>query len=180
MPNTITFHRDSLSGPAHAAVNVKLHISGEAVRQAALKAGEDQGGAAPHMPPWEMYLHAFCDDNNSALWEEAQRLGWEYAAGLASDTFGPGYSVASEGRSSGWLVVTYQGRPTFDRETVEGWDAAEDRTWGDFASAIRETAEDTPYQYGALIYFDYCHEAGLRANAAKLAGDDPFGLGVRS
>lgn len=140
----VEFHSDGYR-EAHAAVNVKVYDAPTAetvrtvLRDAGLTTRQDPDAILDAMREME-------EGGDYSAWESAITSGWEWLDMIAAEDFGPGHGVAAEGRSGGWCVVTYNGRPTFDEDDVAGWDAIALSKWARFERCARDSAADVPYK----------------------------------
>lgn len=140
----VTFHSDNWR-ERHAAANVKVY--GYPTADLVRRVLADNGLSSRQDPDMILdALQAAEESGDYSAWEMGCESGWDMLANDAEELFGRGHSVTSEGRSGGWAVVTYNGRPTFDAEDVEGWDAIELSRWARFVRYARDAAEDVPYQ----------------------------------
>lgn len=163
----IEFHSDGGFGwgRGHAALNVKLYTG---IEDAPFPIG-DVGDDGFTLAWIEEHLTG---EQVQGWWDAACEDGWEDLANDAALIFGghecdghckgyrkgcvSPYGVTSEGRSGGWCVVTYNGRPTFDREEVEAWNAIDLGKWRKFATWVDAQCADIPrataWLIGANVY----------------------------
>lgn len=139
----VTFHADYMRD-AHAAVNVKNYGGWSELRAAVSTVLRDEGYIPATGTDLAELTNAIAEDFGAD--EFASMDGWDQASMLAEETFGQGYAVASEGRSGGWLVVTYGRYTCFDQDEVAGWDAIALTRWATFEARCRAIADDQAYR----------------------------------
>ena len=154
-------------GGAPPAVNVKVHLWGDAFPSAVLRdvaedLGEDparfaawwRGKAEPDVGTYESGLDRLLTGGDGYGWSyEAARDAFEDCQTWAEETF-PEHSprVEQGGRSGGWLELA--GLPP-----VSEWDAAMLGRWRRFERMVRAEVEDFPRRVAWLICANvYAHE----------------------
>jgi hypothetical protein len=175
----MNFHSDGFNRESHAAINVKIRSWGRDLASVASNVAENHGTTNPraYMPMFDAAYIEEANGPDDSWWQHGLSDAWDDAGIYAREAFGPGYGVASEGRSGGWLIVTYHNRPVFTRDVVDGWDPEQRATWDQFEDRIKALVEEIPDRVASLIYINvYEPEADRREAAAEIAGPDPFGL----
>ena len=104
------------------------------------------------------------DDTRSMWWDEACQQGFNLLEDEVNDrkVFGRKVSVASFGRSNGWV-----GLERFYGEDVASWDAKVVRQWALFAKIARVGADDVAYQYCSLILLNTFAEWAKQQSAVQ-------------
>lgn len=186
--DNVTFHAEYLQD-RHAAVNVKDYDGWRGLREGIPRALDDLGMVLPTGADLDDVTNMIAkhdSDSSYSFASFATEDGWEQADRLAHETFARsssdrvwvvngkrnGYGVTSEGRSGGWLVVTYNGRETFNEDDVAGWDAIALSRWATFERRVREIADDQAYRV-AWGYFANVADAGT-----DIVGHQRTGVGL--
>jgi hypothetical protein len=139
----ITFHHVGYSDRAVPAVNVKRYSGPTPEEWNAVQA---ETGRTFNSQWIDRHL---TDDDADLWWQAACSDGWERLQDAATEIFGKGAKVYSEGRSGGWVCVD-----GFSANDVETWDALAVSRWGNFARACQRVVDDLGYQYLMLIYMN--------------------------
>lgn len=164
----VDFHSDGYGySERHAAVNVKDYSGYQDLVRAVEGILAENGWQVPTGHDLEDLVDAIAEDSDA--WDLAARDGWEMADDEAERHFGPGYGVASEGRSGGWCVVTYNDRTTFDEDDVAGWDAIALQRWARFVRCIDAIVSDQAYRTADLYLFNVA-TVGPDVAGAQLEG----------
>lgn len=167
----IDFHAE-YARERHAAVNVKSYAGYPELRAAVADVLEEFGLALPAGTDVDDVIDAIELEDSSDGWltADASDEGFAEACELARETFGDGFGVYSEGRSSGWLVVHYRGRVEFpEDEVLERWNAIDVTRWGRFARTVRALADDQPRRI-VWRYLANVAETGADVGGYQLAG----------
>lgn len=156
----ITTHTAGHAGPRYAAINVKVRPIGQVnIAALARQVAEQNGGDHPRLAPFNAaWIDTLAEEQRHAAFEDACDRGWELADEDAQDIFGEAYGVTSEGRSGGWLLVTYKDRPCFDEEAIAEWSTAERLAWETFEGRVVATVGDTWHRYVDTLYRHYWAE----------------------
>lgn len=163
----ITYHADGFER-AKPAVNVKIHFVRSRDMTSTL-ATFHKNELCDHSPSpqfTEAWIDAnISEDTQSGWWDIATQDAWEQLQNDvdAENVFGRKVVVASEGRSGGWAYIV-----DITADDVEKWNAVDLAKWAKFARFARETADDVPYQWISLLYYNVFmpqHDASVtRAN----------------
>lgn len=90
---------------------------------------------------------------NSTAYEVACESLWEMLQNDASEIFGEGTKVYSEGRSGGWAYVD-----GITADDVESWDAIALNRWAKFSKYAKALSTDVAYQMAWFVYFNVINQ----------------------
>ena len=169
--DNVQTHAQGYYGSHLPAVNVKVRGCSPGLRDVALpldlgQVSEDGGVTWATVTTPETFSHEWIEAQSehalNAVFEWACEAGWEQAAGLAGEIFGPGVETWAEGRSGGWLVVS--GLPE-----LEEWDAVALARWRKFERLCREIVADIPRAMAELLWANF-HAPEIEAETAPVQG----------
>lgn len=154
----IQYHRLGYGHEVGPAVNVKVYA--QPTDALARQVAKDHGD-----PSGQFTLEWITDHVDAAAqagyWDFAVEDAWETLQNDvdAEQVFDRPVRVFSEGRSGGWAMVgddrgKGKNPRAWTHEDVTSWDAIAVARWAKFARFARETADDVPYQYLAMVYLN--------------------------
>lgn len=130
------------------AVNVKCHKSWQK--------GYDEFVATEEVAPGftKEWIEAnVSEDALQSAWIAACESAWEYLQEIATEIYGRGVRVYSEGRSGGWAYIDGISLDQYSTDPIESWDAIDLARWRSFSNRAKLEAQDVMRQTVSNIYY---------------------------